>query len=52
VKAEVMSRMTDYQAALGEVDAAEAACSSGSPSELARLERAYAAFDDAGGYTV
>jgi len=52
VKEEVMSRMGSYQAALAEVDAAEAGVVSGSPEELERLEVAYAAFEATGGYTV
>jgi len=52
VRDEVMSRMTAYQSAKTELQAAEVACTSGDAAEVERLERATAAFEAAGGYTV
>jgi len=52
VKSEVMSRMTEYQEALGELQESEDACTSGSECELERLEAATGAFEACGGYTV
>ena len=52
VRDEVMSRMGPFQAAKGALEAAEAACTSGSVRELEALERAQAGFEAAGGYAV
>ena len=52
VRDEVMSRMAPFQAAKGALEAAEAACTSGSVRELEALERAQAGFEAAGGYAV
>ena len=48
VRDEVMSRMTDLQSAKAAVAAAEAACTTGSPKELAALDAAQRALDAAG----
>ena len=48
VRDEVMSRMTDLQSAKEAVAAAEAACTTGSPKELAALDAAQRALDAAG----
>lgn len=52
VREEVMSRMGDYQTAKAELEAAEAACTTGAECELERLEAATAAFEAFGGYSV
>jgi ATPase subunit of ABC transporter with duplicated ATPase domains len=44
--------MGAYQAARAELDAAEAACITGSDCELERLEKATSAFEAAGGYSI
>ena len=52
VREEVMSRMGAYQRAKVALEAAEAACVSGTEFELQALDQATAAFEAAGGYTV
>ena len=44
--------MGDYQTAKAELEAAEAACTTGAECELERLEAATAAFEAFGGYSV
>jgi len=52
VREEVMSRMTAYQEAKLALEAAEAACVTGSDDELQALEQATSDFEAVGGYTV
>ena len=52
VKEEVMSRMAAYQKAKLALEAAQAACVSGTDCELEVLDKATSDFDNAGGYTV
>ena len=52
VRDEVMSRMAAYQKAKADLEAAEAACVSGSECELESLDKATTAFEAAGGYQV
>eukprot|EP00965_Chrysotila_dentata_P073468 2426848-Pleurochrysis_carterae.AAC.5 len=52
VRDEVMSRMSEFNAASAELEAATAACVSGADCELERLEAAQIAFAAAGGYEI